>query len=132
MKINVVKLNKARRYSDDFKREMVKLYENGSFSVCQLERLYGVGNPTLYNWIHKFSTFNKKGIRIVEMEDSSTNKLKALEKQVSDLERMVGSKQIMIEYLEKMIDLAKEHYNIDIPKNSNTPQSNGSKNIEPK
>jgi hypothetical protein len=33
----------------------------------------------------------------------------------------------MIEYLEKMIDLAKEELNIDIKKNFATPQSNGSK-----
>jgi hypothetical protein len=35
----------------------------------------------------------------------------------------------MIEYLEKMIDLAKEELNIDIKKNFATPQSVGSRKI---
>jgi transposase len=43
------------------------------------------------------------------------------------LNAAVGQKQIMIDYLEKMIDLAKETYSIDIKKNSNTPPSGGSK-----
>jgi hypothetical protein len=38
----------------------------------------------------------------------------------------VGQKQIQVDYLEKMIDLAKTDLNIDIKKNYNTPQSVGS------
>jgi transposase len=39
---------------------------------------------------------------------------------------MVGQKQIKIEFLEKMIDLAKDELDIDIKKNYNTLQSTGS------
>jgi hypothetical protein len=35
-----------------------------------------------------------------------------------------------IDYLEKMIELAKEHYNIDIKKNSDIPLCGGSKTTE--
>jgi predicted RNase H-like nuclease (RuvC/YqgF family) len=64
------------------------------------------------------------------MKDSQTNKLKELEEKVKELERAVGQKQIMIDYLEKMIDLAKESYSIDIKKNFNIPHSGGSKTTE--
>jgi len=60
------------------------------------------------------------------MKDSSTQKLKALEQKVKELERTVGQKQVQIDYLEKMIDIAKDDLNIDIKKNSDTPQSSGS------
>ncbi|MFT5513634.1 MAG: transposase [Bacteroidia bacterium] len=40
---------------------------------------------------------------------------------------MVGQKQIMVDYCETMIDLAKEEFDIDIKKNSNTPLSGDSK-----
>jgi transposase len=125
MKANLRKIRKNRVYSEDFKREIVQLFESGSYSVCQLEKLYGICNPTIYNWIYKFSTFNQKGQRIVEMKNSNTQKLKELEQKIKSLEQTVGQKQIMIEYLEKMIDLAKEELNIDIKKNSNTLQSSG-------
>ena len=52
--------------------------------------------------------------------------MKSLEQRVKELERMIGQKQIKIDYLEKMIDIAKDELNIDIKKNSNTPQSTGS------
>ena len=41
------------------------------------------------------------------------------------MEQIVGQKQIKIDFLEKMIDLAKEELDIDIKKNSDTLQSGG-------
>lgn len=126
MKTNLRKLNKTRRYSEAFKRQLVADFERGQYSVLELERLHGVGNPTIYNWIYKYSTFNKRGYRIVEMKDSSSKKVRELEQKIKELERAVGQKQIRIDYLEKMMEIAKAEYNIDIKKNYNTSRSTGS------
>ncbi len=126
MKANVVQIRKGRRYSEEFKREIVRIFEKGELSVLQLEKLYGVSNSCIYSWIYKFSTFSEKGFRVIEMKESSTDKLKQLEQKVKELEQIVGQKQIKIDYLEKMMDIAKEDLNIDIRKNYNTPQSTGS------
>jgi transposase-like protein len=126
MKASIKLIRKPRKYSEDLKRSIVKDFESGKFSVLQLERLHNIGNPLIYKWIYKYSQSNDLGQRIVEMKDSSTQKLKALEQRVKELEQMVGRKQIQIDYLEKMIDLAKEELHIDIKKNFNTPQSSGS------
>jgi hypothetical protein len=72
------------------------------------------------------STFNQKGARIVEMKQSSASKLKALQQRIEELERLVGQKQIKIEFLEEMITVAREEFNIDIKKKSSTPPSSGS------
>jgi transposase len=130
MKANLKVLRKQLRYSDEFKREIVSAYETGTYSVLQLEKLYGVKNVTIYKWIHKFSTFNEKGFRVIEMKESSIDKLKQLEQKIKELEQIVGQKQIKIDYLEKMIDIAKDDLNIDIKKNYNTPQSTGSEGIK--
>ena len=95
--------------------------------VRQLARSYDISNVVIYRWIYKYSHYNKKNVVVVEMENSQSNKLDALEQKVKELERMVGQKQIMIDYLEKMIDLAQENFAIDIKKNFNTPHSGGSK-----
>lgn len=47
------------------------------------------------------------------MKRSCSNKLK---QRIKDLEQKVGQKQIKIDYLEKMIDKAKDDLNIDIKK----------------
>lgn len=124
------RIKPTRRYSEDFKLRLVKDFEQGVMSVKQMCRYYGIGMQTVYDWIYKYSTYNEKNIRIVEMKDSQTNKLKELEEKVRELERAVGQKQMMIDYLEQMIDLAKESYSIDIKKNFNTPHSGGSKTTE--
>jgi transposase-like protein len=115
-----------RKFTEDFKRQVVKEYESGTFSVRQLGRLYGLANQQIYNWIYKFSTFNEKGYRIVESKDSSAIKLKEMEERIKELERSIGQKQIKIDFLEKMIDIAKTDLNIDIKKNYDTSQSAGS------
>ena len=117
MKANLNQIRKQRKYSEEFKKNIVDSFEKGEFSIPQLEKLYGISNALIYNWVYKFSSFNEKGCRIVEMESSNQNKLKELVNKVKELEQIVGQKQIAIDYLEKMIELAKTDLNIDIKKN---------------
>lgn len=126
MKSNVRLLQKNRRYSEEFKKQIVADFESGKYSVSQLAKLHGVAGQMIYRWIYKFSTFNEKGFRVVEMKDSSAKKMKDLEARNKELEAALGRKQIQLEYLEKMIELAKTELDIDIKKNYNTPQSTGS------
>jgi len=126
MKANLSKIKKARRYSEDFKRKVVKDFENGTFTVLELSKLHYTPYQTIYGWIYKYSTQNIKSIEIVEMKSSSTKKVKDLESRVKDLERAVGKKQLYIDYLEKMMEIAKEDLGVDIKKNFDTPRSGGS------
>lgn len=132
MKPNLRLLRKRRQYSDEFKKQIVADFESGEFSVKQLEKLHGVADQVIYRWIHKFSTFNQKGFRVVEMKESSQQKLKELERKIKDLEAALGRKQIQVDYLEKMIEIAKTELNIDIKKNFNTSQSAGSEKTRKK
>lgn len=115
-----------RSFSEDFKKALVKDYETGKFSVLQLSELHCISHALVYRWIYRYSVYQKQNIRVVEMADSSTKKLKDLQKRVAELERIVGQKQLNIDYLEKMIELAKEELGVDIKKNFATPPSAGS------
>lgn len=119
-------IQKKRVFSKDYQRELVSLFERGKFSVLQLSRLYGVQFSVIYRWIYKYSQFNEPGYRVVEMKESSTTKLKAMEQRIKELEKIVGQKQIKIDFLEEMISVAKEELKIDIKKKSSTPPSGGS------
>ncbi|MGE0930274.1 hypothetical protein [Peijinzhouia sedimentorum] len=50
---------------------------------------------------------------MVESQSDSARLLE-LKKQVADLERIVGQKQLLIDFQQKMIELAEEEYQIDI------------------
>lgn len=128
MKANLKKVRKKRHFAEDFKKQLVSEFESGKFSVLELSRLHGIGNPTIYKWIYKYSHSNTHGYRVIEMKDSSQKKVKELEQKIKTLERTVGQKQIMIDYLEKMMEIAKDELDIDIKKNFGTPRSAGSGN----
>lgn len=127
-----VKLNSRRIFSEDFKKLRVKEYESGKFTLAELSRLHGVSLGIVYRWVHKYSTYNKKSCKIVEMDESSTKKVKEMENRIKELERIVGQKQLKIDFLEKMIEIADEDFNIDIKKKSNTKLSGGSEKTDVK
>lgn len=127
MKANLRSIRKQRSYSEEFKKQLVLEFESGKHSVLDLERLHGVGNALIYKWIYKYSTFNKKGYRVVEHQSSSSKKVKDLQAKIKELEATLGRKQIMIDYLETMMEVAKEELDIDIKKNFSTPPSVSSK-----
>lgn len=127
MKANLKSINKTRRFSDDFKKSIVSEFEKGNFSVLQLSRLHSIHFQTIYKWIYKFSTFNEKGYRIVEMEESTSKKLKDQEARIRELERAVGQKQLKIDYLEKLIEIAGKDLGLDLKKNSDTKPLSGTR-----
>jgi len=126
------KLRKRRVFSEEFKKARVKEYENGEYSVLEVSRLYGISFQTIYIWIYRYSLYNKKGLILVEMKTSSTQKVKELKDKIKELERVVGQKQLNIDYLEKMLEIAKDELNIDIKKNFAHQQSTGSIKTEKK
>lgn len=105
-----------RKFSDGFKKEKVRELELGRVKVSEICKAYEVTSAAVYKWIAKFGTQKDKPERLIVESKSDTQKLLELKKKVAELERMVGQKQILIDFQSKMIDLAEEHYQIDIKK----------------
>ncbi|NME72999.1 transposase [Flammeovirga aprica] len=120
-------LRSQRKFSEEFKRKIVHEYEFGQLSIKSISEQYSISLQTVYRWIHQYSNYNNLGVQVVEMKNSQEHKLKVQQKKIEELERVLGQKQLYLEYLEKVIELADEEYNIDIKKNSETLQSGGSK-----
>jgi len=123
---------KLKRYSESFKQSRVREYDSGKFTVVELSRLYGFTQSGMYRWIQKYSKLAKHKILIVEEKDSTSKKLADYEKRIKELEALVGRKQIKLEYLEKLIEIAEDSLGVDIKKNSNTPHLGTSQKTEGK
>lgn len=121
-----------RKFSPDFKKKIVHLYESGQHTTKEISSLYNISQYLIYRWIYRYSHYNKQSVQVVEFKDSQMNKVKELQKRIAELERIVGQKQMNIDFLNKMIELADAEYNIDIKKKSSTPHSGGSKNTKDK
>jgi transposase-like protein len=126
MKTNLSKLQCNRVFSEEIKRQAVNEYEKGKLTVGEISKFYHVSTTAVYKWLKKYSNFERHTIHVVEMSKSNTQKIKNLENRIKELEQAVGNKQMNIDFLEKMIEIAKDRYGIDIKKNFGTQQSTGS------
>jgi len=113
---NGVKLRVRRIYSEDFRKSRVQEYESGELTISQISRLFNIGSSSIYKWIYKHSLYNSKGLKIVEMSESTTQKVKTLETKIADLERLLGKKLIQIDFLETTLEVLKEEHGIDFKK----------------
>jgi transposase-like protein len=106
----------TRYFSEGFKKQKVEEIEKNLVNIAELSREYLVTRSAIYKWIYKYSVMRKKGVRQVIESESDTRKIQQLKEKVKELERIVGQKQIMIDFQEKMIEIAEEEYKIDIKK----------------
>jgi len=124
--MNTRKLNKRREFSEQIKRKVVKDFRSGSYTAKELAALYHCAERTIYRWIHKYSPADSPSVNVVEMSKSTDQKVKDLQKKIADLERALGQKQIKLDFYEKMLELAKQEYDLDLKKNSSSKPSSGS------
>lgn len=114
----------VRHFSESFKQEKVREIERNLTTVMEVSKVYGVTRAAVYKWLYKFSVHRKKQIRQIIEPMSDTRKIQELEQKIKELERLVGQKQILLEFREKQIDIAEEMYKIDIKKKLGTSPSN--------
>jgi len=110
------RLRQNRYFSEDFKRKRVQEFEKNLVSVCDICKTYKVTRTSVYKWVYKYSTMAKKQVRQVVEAKSDTKKIQLLEERIKELERVVGQKQLLIEFQDKMIDIAEDTYKVDIKK----------------
>ena len=119
-----------RRFSDSFKIQKVRELETGKVKISELCEQYELAPVSVYRWLSKFGSMKAKIERIVVETDSDTKQLLELKKKVAELERVVGQKQILLDFKDKMIDLAEETYGVDIKKKFSTIPSSPSGTTE--
>ena len=120
---------RVRHFSEAIKIQKVREVESGQTKISEIVIEYEVARTTIERWIKKYGIMKKKPERLIVEADSDTAKLLELKKKVADLERTIGQKQIQIDFKDKMIELAEEHYKIDIKKNFSTQQSSSTGKI---
>ncbi len=123
--VSKLKIRTQRYFSVDFKRQVVKDLESGLVKVGEVVNLYGVSAQSVYQWVYKYSIHHERGRRqVIEME-SESKKNEILLTRLAEYERKVGQQQMIIDYLNKIIELGTAHTGIDLKKNANLPQLNG-------
>jgi transposase-like protein len=114
-----------RSFSEDFKKSKIRELEKNLSTVSDICKTYSVSRTSVYRWIYKYSTMAKKQVKQVVEAKSDTQKIKALEERIKELERIVGQKQLLLEFKDKMIEIAEADYGVDIKKKVGSKLSSG-------
>jgi len=101
---------RSRYFSEEFKIQKVRELEQKSCTISDICREYEVSVVAVKKWKFKYSSKFKKTTRLIVESESDTKKIQELKSKIADLERMLGQKQIQLEFTEKMIELAEEAY----------------------
>lgn len=128
--------NSIRRYSEAFKQQVVSEIENGHLTQAEAARKYDICHRRLVHyWVKRSGKTHllRKVVRI-EMPDEIKPQdiIKQLKAEKQQLESALAQSHLKNELLETMIDLAEEHYGIDIKKNSGLKQPGVTKNKKKK
>jgi transposase len=113
----VTYLTQKRVFSVAIRKATVRDIESGKCTVTQASKELAVSNQSIYNWIYRFSRHLVKNRVMVVEDKSEAYRSQELEKRIKDLEAIVGRKQMEIDLLSKIIDLANEEYKTDLKKN---------------
>jgi transposase-like protein len=105
-----------RYFSEEFKKQKVKDLEQKLISIKDLVNLYQISRTTVYQWLYKYSTHYQKDTKIVVQMESEALKTKQLLERQAELERIIGQKQMEIDFLNKLMEIASQELKTDIKK----------------
>lgn len=121
-----LEIKQRRTFSEEFKKSKVKELIEKRITVTEISRMYEVTRSAIYKWLYKYSLHHKqKTILVVQME-SEEQKTKYFMQRVSELERIVGQKQLELDFLNKLLEIGSAELGFDLKKNFRAKALNGS------
>jgi transposase-like protein len=106
-----------RTFSEEFKRHKVKDLVERRVSIKQLCDLYHVSRAAVYKWLYQYSPHHSPGTKMVVQMESEALKTQQLLQRVAELERIIGQKQLELDYTNKLLEIASAELGYDIKKN---------------
>lgn len=106
----------SRTFSESFKRAKVVEIDSGKIKISDIVRIYGVGDNSVRKWVKKYSISPQSNTRMVIELESESLKTEQLAKKVAELERVIGQKQLEIDFLNTLVTVSSEEVGIDLRK----------------
>lgn len=103
------------RYSESFKLQVVKEYEESYLTRKELSLKYGLkGGSTISNWIKKYGSQSSQN-RIVRVEKpNEKNRIKELEKEIERLKKALAHQTLVAVTKESMAEVIAEEFGVDL------------------
>ena len=107
LRITLSKGVPAVKYSEVFKKQVVREYERGAFSKKQIQVKYGIkGKSRLLDWCRKYGKFaySSPAVNGRPMKDPQKQRIKELEKKLKAAEQKLKVYDKLIEITNRELD----------------------------
>lgn len=119
-----LEIRQLRIFSEVLKRQVVKDLVSKRTTIKGVMLEHQVSAQSVYNWLYKYSAQHQPQCTLVVQMKSEATKSGELQKKVAELERIIGQKQLEIDFLNKLIEIGSKELDFDFKKNfSSTPSS---------
>ena len=104
-----------RRFSEEFRREQVKLIEKGERTIAQVSQLYEVKRDNVRRGVKQYGINERPEMIIIQTQDE-VNRIKDLQTQVLKLKKVIGKMHVELLYKNELLDLARKQLGPDFEK----------------
>ena len=98
-------LRQRRHFTETARKAILAQIDKGELCAAQASRTYNVSLTTIYIWRHKYNNTSPKPVKLMDISDIVLEREK-YEKHISELEQLLGQKEVKIALLEKALSLA--------------------------
>jgi transposase-like protein len=127
---NQLEIRERRIFSEELKKKAVKELVGKRTTIKSLMAEHQVSANSIYKWLYKYSPYHEgKCILVVQMK-SEELKNSELRQRMAELERIVGQKQLEIDFLNKLLEIGSGELGFDLKKNFSVRPSTGTGSIK--
>ena len=99
----------TRRYSEAFKLKILAELSTGKYSKRELGNIYGIDRNTINVWIKKYDRKDLMNTRIMVENLDEISRIKALQKEIEQLKKLLIKKDIDHLVLESYLKVAAQN-----------------------
>jgi transposase len=118
-------IRQQRVFSEELKKKIVNDLVTGRITMRQVIAEHQVNRNSVYNWLYTYSPRHQRKATLVVQMQSEEAKNHELRRRVAELERIVGQKQLEIDFLNKLLELGSEELGFDLKKSFSASPSSG-------
>jgi len=127
------KWRKLPKYSEQFKKKIVRLVIEDGYSPVEAAKRHDIGNASIYRWLDKYGDEINGNFELNQVKEPMSSPRKKESKKgpnqetnssrIEELEEELRLERLKREAYQKMIKIAEERFKISIKKKYGTKQS---------
>ena len=120
-----LQIRERRIFSEELKKKVVKDLTSNRTTIKALMTEHQVSHQAVYSWLYKYSPYHQQKCTLVVQMKSEEAKKMELQQRIAELERIVGQKQLEIDFLNKLLEISSSELGFDVKKSFSSPPLNG-------